>query len=112
MNIIKNINVMLRFLLEVILVISLMYYGLKNPTRGFVKLGLGIIFPVLVVIFWSIYIAPKSPNTLVGVKRLLVEVIIIASTITAIYYTGEKSYATWLGIFAVINTILLYVLKG
>ena len=60
MEIIKSLNLLLRFLLELCGLVALGYWGFKTGQQMIVKIVLGIGGPLLFVVIWSIFLAPAS----------------------------------------------------
>lgn len=64
METIKFANLTLRFLLELCMLATLGYWGLRTGEQLVVKIALGIGVPLLVGMVWGIFLAPKSTRRL------------------------------------------------
>jgi hypothetical protein len=64
MEIIKAINLGLAFLLELILLVAVGYFGFTLHAPLYIKLLVGLGAPVLVGIVWGLFAAPKSERRL------------------------------------------------
>lgn len=94
------INLMLRFILELISLISIGFWGWSQFT-GLSKIVLTIILPVTIALLWGVFAVPDDPSrsgkTVVatpGYLRLILEIFIFSICMFALYKTGrvEMSY--------------------
>ncbi|ERL65951.1 DUF2568 domain-containing protein [Schleiferilactobacillus shenzhenensis] len=102
---IKDINTVIRFLVELGTVILLIASGWRGGLLS--KLLLGLLFPLLLMVFWSHYMAPMAPARLTEGYRGLVEIIIFGSTAViigrAFNWPAGVVYAAIAGINAVLD---------
>jgi hypothetical protein len=104
----KEMNSVLRFLLEVLALIILGYWGFHfNGVLKKVFLGIGT--PVLAAVIWGTFGSPKAPYKLEGIGRLALEILIFGSAALALYFTGKPTLAYIYGIISLINLILLKI---
>lgn len=111
MDMLKNINNACRFILEVIAILSVGYWGLKLNSIGAWRYIVGVCAPLIIVVVWSVWGAPMAEHRLDGFYRLVLETIIFSIAVACLYATHQKSLAVVIGIFMFINTVLLYFLK-
>ena len=107
LNLVKIISYSLRFLLEILLIASLCYCGFTQYSQPSLQFGLGILLPLMVVIFWTVYIAPKASHRLALAARLICEAIIFFGCLGLIYLSGFEQYALSLVFIAIINSIII-----
>ncbi|WP_410007225.1 YrdB family protein [Bartonella sp. HY406] len=107
MNFIKLINGSLRFLLELLIIASLCYCGFSRFDQAIFKFGIGLILPIMIIVFWATYIAPKAPNRLAFLPRFMAEMVVFLTCLTLIYLSGFEYYAISLAIVVVINSIII-----
>jgi hypothetical protein len=69
MDILKMLNVLLRFLLELCMLAAAGYWGFKTGSGWAMKAILGIGLPVLLAVLWGIFVAPKAVYPLHGAAR-------------------------------------------
>lgn len=109
MDALKGINLMIRFLLELCVLVAVGYWGFKTGSGWFLKSLLGIGAPLLVAIIWGMFAAPKAAYRLDGFLLLALELIVFSSGVTALY--GAKNYALAWGFAAlvIINRTLMFI---
>lgn len=95
------INLIVRFLLEIIALISIGVWG-WNKTDGTSRYLLAIGLPLLMAVIWGVFAVPNDPSrsgeTVVvtsGIVRLVIELAIFVLAILAIFDSGHQkmSYA-------------------
>lgn len=109
MEILKSLNLGLRFLLELCLLVIFGYWGFKMGSNAFLKFLLGLGSPVLFAVTWGTFLAPKSPMRLHEPWLSLLELIIFALAGWALYSTGKVSLAAAFAGVYIINKILMLV---
>ncbi len=106
---IRSINLLLRFLLELCILAALGYWGFQTGQQTIAKIGLGIGAPLLAAVVWGIFLAPASSRRLREPWRSILELVVFGSAIAALYSTGQRSLAVAFGLIYVINKVLLVV---
>jgi hypothetical protein len=109
MEIVKSVNLVLRFLLELCILVAIGYWGFKTGAQTIIKIGLGLGLPLLVAVVWGIFLAPASSIRLQEPWRLIAELVIFGLAIIALYSTGQRCLAGTFGGLYVINKILMYI---
>lgn len=104
----SSIIISLHFLLEVVTVMGLLG-GLLTEKTWTVKLSFAFI-GLLVVLVWSRYGAPQSPQVLKGFRKLLLEsCVFVLGTLGFWQLYGDKA-GTLYAIVTLIDLVLLYIL--
>lgn len=80
MEIIKNINLGVRFILELCLLASLAIAGLSLVDNRVMKWVAFAGLPILAATIWGLYIAPKAQHRLEQPHRLIVELHLFCCT--------------------------------
>ena len=109
MDAIKVANLAIRFLLEICVLISIGYWGFKTGSGWLLKIVLGIGVPLLIVVIWAMFGAPKSSMRLEGLLYLLLEVIVFSSGVAALVLTRNYALVWVFAVVIIINRILLLV---
>lgn len=109
MGIIKSFNLLLRFLLELCILLALGYWGFQTGQPMLVKMGLGIGAPLLFAVVWGIFLAPASSMRLHEPWLLTVELLIFGLAIAAVYSTGQHAWGLAFGLLYLLNKLLLTV---
>lgn len=104
----KELNLGLRFLLELALLFALGYWGFQAqpPAMGWI-LGLGA--PLLAAVIWGVWIAPKSQRRLHDPLRQFVEIALFAAAVLALIAAQQVTAAVILFALVTLNQVLLVV---
>lgn len=107
MVIIQSANLILRFLLELCLVVIFGYWGFKTGQSTLTKIGLGIGIPLIVAVLWGIFLAPASDTRPQYPWRSIAELVIFGLAFAALYGRGLRSPAWVFGLIYLSNNILM-----
>lgn len=109
MAVLKQINVVVSFLLEVAMLLALAYWGFHTGQNLGLKLALGLGIPLAAVIIWGLFLAPRAgqrANSTVGVA-LSLALFYIAGLL--LYQAGQPALAAILFVVAAVNRTLVVV---
>ncbi|MGG1676244.1 YrdB family protein [Neobacillus sp. NRS-1170] len=109
MEALKAINLGIRFLLEIIVLVILGYWGFHVSQGTIIKILLGIGTPLLAAVIWGMFGAPKAPYVLSGFSFLLLEIIIFGLPVVVLYFNEKQTLAFIYGLIVVINLVLLKI---
>lgn len=109
MEALKLTNLGVRFLLEIMALVILGYWGFQVSQGTIMKIILGIGTPLLAAVIWGMFGAPKAPYTLSGFPFLLLEIIIFGLPAVALYFIEKQSLAYIYGIITVVNLVLMKI---
>ncbi|MGN7356218.1 YrdB family protein [Paenibacillus sp. SAFN-054] len=104
---IKGSNLLLRFILELVLLFALSYWGFHVPSGLLVQILLGIGLPLLAAIVWGIYISPKAPVKLPLPAVLLIEALLFAAATMCLILSGFAIFAVIFACAAAINRFII-----
>src|SRR5262245_19782947 len=107
MALIKAANLAVRFLLELCVLAAVGYWGFQTGQGLILKLILGLGAPLLVAVFWGIFLAPASSRRVAEPWRFLLEVVVFGLAVAALATTGHATLAWALGLTFLINRILI-----
>jgi len=111
MDILKTLNLLLRFLLELCMLAAAGYWGFKTGSGWAMKVVLGIGLPVLLAVIWGLFVAPKAVYPLHGAAHLALGFVLLASGAVALFASGRE-YLGWvyaIGLLA--NQVLIILWK-
>jgi hypothetical protein len=111
MDILKILNLAVRFLLELCMLAAVGYWGFKTQSAWWMKILLGIGLPVLIAVLWGTFLAPKATHPLSGASFLLFEFILFASGAVALFVSGKPTLGWTYTTILIMNKILLTVWK-
>jgi hypothetical protein len=106
---IKSLNLALRFILEMGALGAVGFWGFQLDRGAAAKWIVGIGAPLLVVIVWSLFIAPGSDNALPQTTRMWIGTAVLAACAAALMAARQPLLA---GVFAaaiVANAVLMQV---
>jgi hypothetical protein len=109
--VLKYINTGLAFLLELCMLAALGYWGFQMGGSLPLQLLLGIGAPLVAILVWARFMAPRSGTRLTGSRYLLLKLIIFAVAALALAAAGQMTLAIIFAIVAVINQVLSIIWK-
>ena len=112
MDILKTLNLLLRFLLELCMLAAVGYWGFKTGSGWVMRVILGIGLPVLLAVIWGMFVAPKARYPLHGAAHLALGFILLASGAVALFASGRADLGWVYAIGLVANQVLLILWKG
>lgn len=109
----SEVAVILAFLLEAFAVGAYSYAGFYLPVGVGLRLILGIVLPVGVMLFWGIFMAPKSKRRIALPLYRIVKMIIFGIAALLLLSIGKGVAAGIFLIVAILDEILLIIfVKG
>ena len=111
LGMIKSANLALAFLLELAALVAFGYWGFNASDSTVVKLLLGIGVPVLAIVLWGIFAAPRSARRLRGSAYHVFATIFFALAVLALFAAGSATLGIALALIYAINAVLLVVWK-
>ena len=111
MDILKMLNLAVRFLLELCMLAAVGYWGFKTQSALVMKILLGIGLPVLIAVLWGTFLAPRATRPLSAASFLALELVLFASGAAALFASGKPTLGWIYTITLAMNKILLTVWK-
>jgi len=109
MSILKTLNLLVRFLLELCMLAAVGYWGFKTQSSLTMKIILGIGLPLLLIVLWSLFVAPRAVYPVQGVSHVVLSLILLGSGAVALFASGKTSLGWIYLIVLILNQILLMV---
>lgn len=109
MQMFKMFNLLIRFLLELCILVIFGYWGFQTGGNTLMKFLLGLGAPILFAVVWGTFLAPKSPRRLDEPWLSLLELVIFALTCWALYSTGKADPTVAFGGIYILNKILMVI---
>ncbi len=107
MTAIKIINLLLRFLLELGALAAVGYWGFHTGRSVLTKIILGLGAPLLVAVFWGVFVAPGADVPVSGALHLVMELGVFALATASLFAVDRPRLAWMLGLVFVINRLLM-----
>jgi hypothetical protein len=108
---VKDINLAVRFLMELCVLASLGYWGYWAGNGLLLKWVMVIGAPLVAAIVWGMFVAPKASIAVSGWMHLLLEFLVFAAGVLALYKTNQITLSIIMAIVIILNKILLIVWK-
>jgi hypothetical protein len=109
MSAIKGANLALRFLLEMALLVVFAFWGFHLRGSFLLRVGLGLGIPILLAVFWSVFMAPRSPRRASGIGYILLETLIFGLASVALIAAGQPVFAAIFASITVLNAVSLHL---
>lgn len=111
MEIIKSINIAVRFLLELCLLAAVAFVGYRLPSQTWMRWLTAGVFAVVTASVWGYFIAPKAEHLLHQPYRLLVELVLFGLAVLGLSLVGQPKLALVFAAVVAVNELLLIVWK-
>ncbi len=105
----KTLNLLVRFLLELCILVIFGYWGFKTGNNAWMRFLLGLGSPILFAVVWGTFLAPKSSMRLGAPWLFLVELIIFSLSCWALFSTGKTNLTVAFGVVYIINKVLMLI---
>ncbi|MFN8381527.1 MAG: YrdB family protein [Anaerolineales bacterium] len=103
----KAINSGLAFFLELAMLTALGYWGFHGDKSILAKCILGIGLPLLTVIVWGMFLAPRATYRLSSISGNLLSLFLFLLAATVLFYTRHSLLAIIFASIAVANRVLI-----
>ena len=104
----KNLNLALRFALELCALGFLAYWGVRSGRGAVLSTALGIGLPVLASAFWGSFVSPKARFGGSRMVRLLLGLVVFLPAAAALASLGHELLGIAYGTLTILNTALTY----
>ncbi len=100
----RQANLALSFLLELALIASLAYAGDQVAGNSDVlAVVLGVLLPVIAIVIWSRFAAPRAPRRLAGLRLLALKFVLFAVAAVLLTVVGDVVLGVVLLVLSAIN---------
>lgn len=108
----KAINKIVSFFLELAMLAAFAYGGFHFEDNRIMHYLLGIGIPILLIVFWARYMAPKAASRLSFPWLYLVTFLLFEASAAVLYLNDITQWAIILGLISLINIALKFVNKN
>lgn len=105
----KLLNNLVSFLLELAMLGAISFWGFHAGNTSLIKWLLGLGIPLLVIVFWSVFMAPQANNRIAWPWLPVVSLLLFLISAAALYGAGARSAAAVFAATAVINCIFVFI---
>lgn len=109
MESLKLANLALRFILELCAFTALGYWGFQTGTTLLWKIVLGLGAPLLAIVLWGTFVAPKAAVKVPPAAKLMIELVVFAAAVAALAAARQTSLALLLALVYTVNRLLIFV---
>ena len=102
----KNVNLVLSFLLELGLLAAFAVWGIHIGQTQTAKILLGGGAPLLVAIFWGVFMAPRSTMKVQKPLYPIFKVILFCLAVIALAAAGRPNLAWVMGVSSLVNNLI------
>lgn len=99
----KHINVAFSFILEVVGIIILSYWGFHFPFNRAVQIILGIGLPLILIVIWGIWCAPSSEHRLAGISLIFLKCILFGIITLCLIHRKHELLGIIFAVSVIIN---------
>jgi len=110
-EILKTINSVLAFFLELIMLAAFSYWGFHGEKSVLIKWLLGIGVPLAVIFIWGLYLAPNAKHRLNITAGTILSLTLFLGAAIALYQTSHSVLAITFAIAIIINQVFLLFWK-
>ena len=107
---IKSVNALLAFVLELGVLVALGYWGFTMGSSMPAHIALGIGLPLLAILVWAMWGAPRSRWHVQGFRFLLLRIVFFGSAVVALFFVGQYALAVLFALLTVLFLVLAYTL--
>lgn len=105
----KMFKLALRFILEIVILFIVGYWGYRIGEGTVAKIGFAIVFPTVIALFWGLFGSPNAPYLLTGVLHVLLEIVVFGSAVAALYFMGQGGFALLFAVILLVNRLLMFL---
>ena len=109
MDIVKQANLALRFVLELAALAALGYWGATAGKGRLVRVGLAAVAPIVAAVTWMLFVAPNATFDVGPVARFVVELLVFGSAIAGLAVRKRRRPALLLAAAYAVNRVLMEV---
>ncbi|RPJ25001.1 MAG: DUF2568 domain-containing protein [Chloroflexi bacterium] len=111
MDVLKLLNLLVRFFLELCMLAAVGYWGFKTQSGWTMRIIFGIGLPILIVVIWGLFVAPKAIYPLHGLSHMVLSLVLLGSGAVALFAGGRADLGWVYAIILILNQVLLIVWK-
>ncbi|GKV54922.1 hypothetical protein NCCP2222_08690 [Sporosarcina sp. NCCP-2222] len=102
-------NIMLRFLLELLGLAIYGYAGYKLGTTPMIKFGLSIGLPFSIAVIWGLFGSPQAAVQLPASLHAVLEGVVFLTPAVLLLFIGKGALGWGYGVLVVVNRIFISV---
>lgn len=108
MELIENVNLAVRFVVELAALFALGFWGFQRGETERQKYAMASLAALSAAGLWGLLIAPNAPVDPGTVIRVALQVLIFGAAVAALVVVRRERLAILFGVVAAVNGVLLY----
>lgn len=112
MKIVKIINQVTAFVLEICMVVALGFIGYQQGKSILLKYTLAVGLPLIAMVLWGYFAAPKSDYRLALLWRMIFKITLFSITSWLLYMSGYPIMALSFLIIVLLNELTAYFFEA
>jgi hypothetical protein len=100
-------TLVIRFIVEIVGIAALGYWGLQTSTDGFGRIVLAIAAPLALLVVWTMIAAPRASNALTQPQRDLIGTALLLLAAVALAMAGQPTLALVFAAVVVIDHLVM-----
>jgi hypothetical protein len=109
-SLISGLNLTVSFLLELVALVVFGVWGSQVGEGTLMKVILGLGAPLLMIVFWGAWMAPRSPRRLQDPWHLVFEILIFGAAVLALLHINRPDLGLILAVVIILNIGLSFPL--
>ena len=109
MEMLKGLNLALSFILELCAVGALAYWGFKASENTLLRLILGVGAPLIMIVIWGMYLAPRSTRRFKEPVLSVAQLIIFGLAAAALAAAGQSTAAAIFLAATLVNLVMALI---
>ena len=111
METLKKLNFIVSFLLEMAMLLAFGYWGFLAGQGLWLKLLVGIGLPLVVILLWGLFLAPKAANRVGSTFGVAMTLVLFYLAAAALLLAKQPVLAVVMVVVAAINRTLVVIWK-
>jgi len=108
-DVVEQVNLALRFVLELAALAALGYWGATAPRSRLVRVVLAAVAPLVAALAWLLFVAPGAIFPAGVAVRLGAELLVFGAATAGLVVRGRRRTALLLAVAYVVNRVLMGV---
>jgi len=104
-------NLAVRFLLELVAIGAVAWWGYHATSNGPARVALAIGAPLALILVWTFVVAPGAENSLSAVQRTIIGTILLEVVAAALGFAGQPRLAGLFALAILANAVLMITLR-
>ena len=110
MDVLQGINLAIRFVVELVALLALGWWGFRYGKTALQQYGLAMLAPLSGAALWSLFIAPNAPVDVGFVLRFILQLVVFGAATLALVLVHQRTLGLIFASVVALNGALLVLL--